>query len=286
MSAPGEAAEQAAREARDHPVLDRLARAGLVAYGVVYLLIGWLAAQLALGHSAGSASGQGALAEIAQKPMGGIALWLAAGGLAALVVWQACQAVGGHRDQDGVRRVLGRLGSASRAVVFTVLAVLAVRTAVGDGGGSAGGSSGGSGGGSGGSAGVTGAVLGMPGGPLLVVLAGLVVLAVAAASAHKGLGDGWRRDIEADGRTGDIGTAVQVLARAGYLSRAVAFAVIAVLVVRAALEHDPSESAGLDQAIMRFRDEPMGPWLIVVVAVGLGCYGAYHLVRAWFLRAE
>ncbi|NGZ99859.1 DUF1206 domain-containing protein [Nocardioides sp. W3-2-3] len=126
----------------------------------------------------------------------------------------------------------------------------------------------------------------MPAGPVLVVLAGAVVLAIAVASAHRGLSDRWRKDIDAEGRTGEVGRAVEVLARAGYLSRGLAFGVIALLLVRAALEHDPSESGGLDQAIVRFRDEPLGPWLIVVVAAGLGCFGAYHLVRAWYLRAE
>lgn len=275
MTAPGEAAERAAREARDHPVMDALARAGLVVYGVVYLVIGWLAAQLALGQPAGSASGTGALEEIAQKPFGAVALWLAAGGLAALSVWQVFQTIGGHRDEDGVRRWFARIGSASRAVVCGVLAVMAVRTALGDTGG------GGEGGG-----GATGALMRMPFGTLLVLVAAGVMLVMAGASAWRGLTDRWRRDLEVDGQTGHIGRVVGVLARAGHLSRAVAFGVIGVLLVRAAVEHEPGSSGGLDQAIVRFRDDPAGPWLIVVVAVGLACYGGYHLVRAWYLRSS
>lgn len=272
MTARGDAAQRAARDVRDHPVLDVMARIGLVVYGVVYVLIGWLAAEAALGHPSGSASGAGALEEIAQKPLGSALLWLVAGGLAALVVWQVCQAIGGHRDEDGAQRWLTRLGSASRAVVLGVLSALAVRTAMGDGGG-------------GGSGGTTGAVLRLPLGTLLVLAAAGVVMAVAVTSAWRGLSDRWRRDVEIEGRTGDVGRVVQVLARAGHLSRALAFGVIAVLLARAALEHDPQQRTGLDQAIVRFRDEPLGPWLIVVVAVGLACYGAYQLVRAWYLRS-
>lgn len=271
MTATGEATERAAREVRDHPVLDRMARIGLVVYGVVYILIAWLAVEAALGRPAGSASGAGALEEIAQKPLGSGLLWLVAAGLAALVVWQACQAIGGHRDDDGVKRWLARLGSASRAVVLGVLCVLAVRTALGDGGGGGGGT--------------TGAVLRLPFGTGLVLVAAGVVMAVAVTSAWRGVTDRWRRDVEAEGRTGDVGRVVQLLARAGHLSRALAFGVIAVLVARAALEHDPRQRAGLDQAIVRFRDEPAGPWLIVLVAAGLACYGAYQLVRAWYLRS-
>jgi hypothetical protein len=275
MPATGEAAGRAAREARDHPVLDRLARVGMVVYGVVYILIAWLAAHLALGDPAGSASGSGALEEIAQKPLGSLLLWLVAGGLAALAVWQACQAIGGHRDEDGLRRWAGRVGSGSRVVVLAALAVLSVRTALGDGG---------SGGGGGSSGGATGAVLRMPLGPFLVCVAAAVVLVVAGASAYRGVSDRWRRDLEVEGRTGQIGRLVEVLARAGYLSRALAFGVIAVLLARAALEHEPQRRSGLDQAIVRFRDEPLGPWLIAAVAAGFACYGAYHLVRAWYLR--
>lgn len=274
MSAPGQAAGQAARDTRDHPVLDRLARAGFVAYGVVHVLIAWLAAHLAFGNSEGSASGQGALEEIAQKPLGATLLWLVAAGLAALAVWQACQAVGGHRDCDGAKRWVRRGGSASRAVVMGLLSVLSVRTALGD-----------AGGGFGGGGGSTGALMRQPYGEVLVLLAAAVVALVAVLSARRGLGDGWRRDVEVEGRTGHTGSVVEVLARSGYVSRAVAFAVISVLLVRAAIEERPRD-AGLDQAIVRLRDEPMGPWLILVVAIGLGCFGLHHVARAWYLRAD
>lgn len=270
MAATGDAAEQAAQEARDHPVLDGMARAGFVVYGIVYILIGWLAAQLALGHPAGSASGSGALEEIAQKPLGAIALWLSAAGLGALALWQVCQAVAGHRDEDGWRRAAARIGSSSRAVVFCALGVTSVRTALGDGGGSGGGS--------------TGAVMSQPWGPALVLAVAVVLLVIAGTSAWRGATDRWRKDLEAGGRTGDVGRVVQVVARAGHLSRAVAFAVLAFLVARAALEHD-SRQPGLDQAIVRFRDEPFGPALILVIAAGLACYGVFHLVRAAYLRA-
>lgn len=275
MTAQGEAAGRTAREARDHPAVDGAARLGMAAYGVLYLLIGWLAAQLALGDSKGSASGEGALQEIAQKPWGLVGLWVVALGLLAFGAWQAFQAIGGHHDEDGRKRVLARLSSAARAVVMVILAVLAVRTALGSGG------SGGSGG-----DGATGKVLSLPFGPVLVMAVAAVILAMAGNSVHRGVTDRWRKDLEVDGRTGNAGRLATVLARAGYASRGVAFAVISFLFARAAVEHDSSESGGLDQAIVRFRDEPYGPWLIVLVAIGLSCFGGYHVVRAWYLRAH
>ncbi len=51
--------------------VDRMAVAGLIAFGVVHLVIGWLAVQLALGDRAGGASSTGAVKELAQKPLRG-----------------------------------------------------------------------------------------------------------------------------------------------------------------------------------------------------------------------
>ncbi len=269
--------EQAAREARDHPAMTGVARAGMAAYGVVYVIVAWLAAQLVLGSPDGSASGQGALEQVRDRPMGAVVLWLVAVGLCGLALWEACQAVGGHRDEEGARRWVGRAVSAGRGVVFAVLAVLAIRTASGSG------SSGGSGSGSGG---VTGRLMALPVGPAIVVLVGLGIAAVGVFSIVHAVSDRWRRGLEPEARAGALGRVVTVLARVGFGARGLAFLVLAGMFVWSALTHDPAKSGGLDQAIVRFRDEPFGPALMLVVAAGLGCYGVFHLLRAAFLRGD
>ncbi|GAA4821618.1 DUF1206 domain-containing protein [Nocardioides caeni] len=275
-NAGGGRADDLARQARDHPVLEYVARFGMAAYGVVYLLVAWLAAQLSLGDPSGSASGEGALQELASQPAGGIVLWAVAAGLAGLAVRQGFEAVGGHRDEEGPRRWGLGAASAVRGCVFAVLAFLAVRTAVGSGGS----------GGSGGTGGLTADLLRLPLGPAIVVAVGLVVIGVGGASAWRGLGDRWRRDLEVDGQTGQVGRAVTVLARTGYVARGAAFGLIGALFVRAGLTHDPDESGGLDRAIVELRDEPFGPWLLVGIAAGLGCYGVYHVARGWWMRND
>lgn len=278
MSAHADTAKQAertAREARDHPALEWPARVGFLAYGVVYTIVAVLAAQLALGEPAGSASGRGALEEVAERPLGSVALWLAFAGLAALTLWEVCQAVGGHRAEDGVRRWAARAASAGRAVVFGVLAVLAVRTVLGD-----------AERGGGGTPGLTERLLALPLGEAVVIAVGVGVLCVGLLGVHRGLSDRWRKGLDVEGRTGTTGRVVKVLARVGYVSRGAAFLVIGGLFVWAGATHDPDKSGGLDQAITRLRDEPYAPWLIVVVAVGLGCYGAFHIARAVHLRGS
>lgn len=255
----------------EHPFLDRLARAGMVAYGVVYGVVAWLAAALALGDRHGTPSGQGAFQQLAEEPAGRLALWLVGAGLAGLAVERAVRAL---RGTDGW---FDRARSAARAVVLGLLAALAVRSALGDSGGDGGRSS---------PHGLTVTLLGLPAGPAIVVALGAVIAGVGVASLVTGLGEGWREDLESDGRTGATGTVIAALARTGYLSRGVAFAVIGGLFAWAGLTHDPDKSGGLDQAIVRFRDEPYGRWVILVVAAGLGCYGAYHVARAWYLRGR
>lgn len=258
-------------EAQDHPALEWPARLGLLAYGVVYLLVGWLSAQLAFGDNEGRPSGDGALHQLADQPLGAALLWVVAVGLAALAVWEVCQAIVGHRADDGVRRLAARAGSAGRAVVMATLAVLAVKTALGDSRSS-------------GEKGTTAKVMELPLGPALVVAIGVGIGVVGLVSIYKGLGNRWRKGLEIKGQTGEIGSVVEALARTGFLTRGVAFVVIAGLFGWAGVTHDPGKSGGLDQAIKRFRDESFGPWLILVVAVGLACYGAFHVFRAWYLR--
>src|SRR4051794_41326862 len=101
--------EQMGREAERSDWLDLAVRIGLVAYGVVHLLIGWLAVQLALGEHSAQASAQGAMTELAQQPFGEVLVWAVAVGLFLLVVWRVLEAAFGHREYDGAERVRHRL---------------------------------------------------------------------------------------------------------------------------------------------------------------------------------
>lgn len=267
MSTQQDSAGAAARSAQDNPALELSARAGMFAYGVVYLIIAWLGAQLALGQRSGSASGEGALRQVAEQPLGAVALWFGAAGLAALTVWQACRAVGGHRSEEGARRWAARVASAGRGVVYAILGFLAVRTATGGGGG-----------GGGGTGGLTADLMRRPLGQALVVAVGVGVVGLGAFSVYKAVTDRWRKGLD------PVPDTVTVLARAGYIGRGVSFFVIGGLFVWAGITHDPGKSGGLDQAIVRFRDEAFGPWLMLVVVLGLACYGAFHMVRAFYLR--
>jgi hypothetical protein len=120
----GSKAEQAA----DSASLEVLARVGLIAYGVVHLLIGWLALQIAWGTASRSADSSGALGTLADQPFGKILLGLVAAGLVALALWQASAALWGYRNYQGATRVRKQLTSGAKAVIYAGLGSAQLRS--------------------------------------------------------------------------------------------------------------------------------------------------------------
>ena len=114
--------------------LTTLSAVGLVAYGVVHLLIGWLAVQLALGDRGEKASAQGALHELAQQPFGGTMVWAVAIGMLFLVVWRLIEAAFGHREEEGTDRLRKRAASVLKAADLRRAGVTALKVAIGSGG--------------------------------------------------------------------------------------------------------------------------------------------------------
>lgn len=256
-----------ADEARDHPAVEGPARVGFALYGVVYLVLAWLTFQLALGDRPDRVSGKGALHQLAERPLGGTFLWLAAAGFAALVVWD------GFRTFSRGRDLLGRVSSVCRGGVFALFAFLSAQVALTreneeD------------------TRAWTAQLLGLPFGRWLVGAVGAGTIAFGVYSITKAFGDRWRHEIDLEGRTGFSGRALAALVRSGYLTRGVAIGIVGGLFCWAAWTHDPGKSGGLDQALSRLRVAPYGPWLLVAVAVGFACWGAFQLAKARYLRTE
>lgn len=255
------------RKADQSSGFDHAVRVGLIAYGVVHLLIAWIAGQLALGDSSGSASSQGALSQLAQTPLGGPLLYVVAAGFAALVLWQLLEAVAGHRDEEGAKRWAHRGGSVLRAGVYGALGWSALKVAIGSG------SDGGS------TDTITARLMAMPAGPLLVGLVGLGIAGYAAYLVYEGLSESFMDKLKASGQTGDSGTAFVWLGKVGHVAKAVALLVVAGLFLWAAFSHDPQKSGGLDQALRQVLQQPFGAPLLIALALGIACYGVFAF--AW-----
>ncbi len=256
-------------EAEDHPWVDHAARFGLVAYGVVHLLIMWLALQLALGDREGTASSSGALHQLAEQPFGKVGLWLVAIGMLLLVVWRVLEAIAGHDGEEGSGLWAKRGVSVLKAVLYGSLGVTALQVAVG--GGSQG---------KGGTDGTTATIMGLPGGQLLVGLVALAVLAYAGFEIRQAVTEKFRENLDAAGKSGETGRAYVLLGKAGYAAKGVAIGIIGILFGYAAITQDPKKSGGLDQALQQVLEQPFGPVLLSVVALGIGAYGVFCFARA------
>lgn len=259
-----DSAKEFGRKADDSDALDAAVRVGLISYGVVHLLIAWLAAQLAFGSNKGSASKNGALQEVAQQPLGSVPLYAMTAGFAALVVWQLIEMVAGHRDEDGAKRKLKQASSAMKVAIYGVLGFSSLKFAL-------------SGGGGGGdkTEPMTAKVMALPAGRFLVAFVGLAVAGYAVALIFRGLSEGFKENLKTQGQTGDLGRTYVMLGKVGFVGKGLALLTVGGLFLWAAWTHDSDKSGGLDQALRKVLEQPFGSLMLGAVAFGIGCYGLF-----------
>jgi hypothetical protein len=248
--------------------LDRGIRVGLVAYGTVHLLIGWLGLQLAFGDRTEKASSTGAMQELARQPFGEIVVFAIAGGLFVLVVWRLLEVSVGHRDKTpGVDRWRARIISAFKGAVYAALGLTALGVVV-----SAESIAGGPP--------WTQAVQDWPAGPWLIAAVALAIVAYGTNHVRRGLTDKHAKHLSTAGRTGEAGVAYLVLGKIGYIGKGIAIAIVGGLMLVGALTHDESQSGNLDHALRTLLTYPFGQSLVVVIAAGMLCFGVFCLARA------
>lgn len=262
-------AERAGREAQNSDWLDHAVRIGLVAYGIVNLMVAWLAAQLAFGDQSGSASSKGAMHQLAREPFGEVLIWLIALGMFLLVLWRGLEAALGHRDEEGAKRVRKRLVSLGKAIIYGSVAVSALAVATGSSSGSK----------SGGKS-TTAKLMDLPAGTWIVGLIGLAIIGYGASQIVRAWTEKFREHLDAEGKSGESGRAYILFGKVGYIAKGVAVGVVGGLFVYAAATHNAKKSGGLDQALHKVLQQPFGEFLLLAIAVGIGCYGLFNFARA------
>ncbi len=271
---PARPAAGTAQQAGESDGLEHLARVGLVAYGVVHLLVAWLALQLAWGGGGQSADQSGALATVSESPVGKPLLWIIAVGLIALAAWQAAEIFrwrsGWSASGKARTKALKKSGKAVvKAVIYAALAVLAIRFATGSGSSS-----------SQSQQQTTAGVFGWPAGRWLVGAAGLVLIGVGAYLVYKGVTKRFLKEIDTSQASPGALRLVTRLGQVGFPGKGLALAVVGGLLTYAAVTFDPSKATGLDGALRTVLDLPFGQILLTLVAIGIAAFGAFCFVRA------
>ena len=277
----GNTLEQSAREAgqavrgASRPWVEKLARFGYAARGVVYAVIGILAIQAAFSGRGQTTGTEGAIQTIAEQSR--ILLVLIAIGLIGYALWRFVQAFldpeGLGRDAKGMVKRGAMLAS---GLIYSGLALTAFRLMSGSGGAA--------GSGEGGNQALAASILDKPFGRWLVALAGIAVIASALAQ----IWEAYTRKFERKLTAGEMDEQERRLAvrtgQIGLASRGVAFLITGWFLVQAALTYDPSRVRGLGGALDTLARQPYGPWLLGLVALGLIAFGAYSFLEARYRR--
>lgn len=257
-----------ARRASNSPAARGLARAGLAARGVLYILIGWVAILVAFGQTSGShASQAGALQLLASQPFGLVLLWLLGIGFAGYALWRFSEAafgVAGEGTGAGPR-----LKSLVRGLVYAFFAYLTFEIIAGTAGNSAKKQQD-----------LTAKVMHHTGGQLLVGIVGAVIVIIGVALVIEGLRRKFLKTLHTSQMSPRARRVVERLGMIGTAARGVVFALAGVLVIDAAVTYKPAKAGGTDKALLTLRDQPFGQVLLILAALGLIIFGIYGLCEA------
>ena len=246
-----------------------LARAGFVARGLIYALIGVLAIKLAVGVGGTKADQQGALKTIAHQPFGKVLLILVAIGLAGYAMWRLFRALLGH-GPEGSDSTFDRVAAFASGLVYAALCALAVTILMGSG--------------SENEHKTAAGVLGRPGGTWLVGIVGAVLIGVALYQGYRGVTRDFLEDSKTEKMSARVGKWIEWIATVGHLARLVVFGLVGVFLITAAIDFNPKKAVGLDGALAKLAHASYGPFLLGIVAAGLIAFGIYSLSDARYHR--
>jgi hypothetical protein len=247
------------------------ALAGLVARGVLYGLLAILSLDLVVGRPDEQADTRGALQALAQHSFGKALLVALVIGFGAFALWHAYQALATGAHHDGAQRAADGV----RAFVYGALCALTITfilsepsTRDSDQTERA----------------WTARLMDVSAGRLLVGALGVAIVAAGVFLVGRALSGGARDEQSVLEATPRETPALRSLGAVGNVARGAIVVLVGVFLVRAAIDHNPGESAGLDDALKRVLDAPAGELLVVLVALGLAAFGVYSIARAWVNR--
>jgi hypothetical protein len=258
------------------PWIEKLARFGYGAKGVVYAVIGILALQLALGQGGEATGPEGALSTIGQQPFGRALLAIMAAGLLAYALWRLVQAAVDPEHKGRDAKGLGqRAGYVISGLTYGALGLLAGRMALGQSGGGSGDQS---------QEDWTAWLLAQPFGVWLVALVGLVIIGAGLYQLYYGVSGRFRTELKLHEMSQtEIAWATRS-GQLGYAARGVVYTITGGFFILAALRSNPEQAGGFAQALSELAQQPYGPWLLGLVALGVLAHGIYAFVQARYRR--
>lgn len=303
----GRSAKSTGRRAANSAPLRWLGRAGYAARGVLYVMVGSIAIQAAFGQSGQQADKSGALQEISSTPVGGVLIWLLVAGFIGMALWRLSDAAypesssddgtssgsgsgsgTASSSEDGTSssdskgsqaaskgsETAKRVAALVKAVIYAVIAYSVLKFAIGGGTQSSDKES----------VDLTATVMKYPGGQVLVVVAGLALIGGGVFLAYAAWKEKFRKNLELGQIHGRLQRVVVWLGKFGGIARGAVFVTAGVFLVIAAIEAKPQQAKGVDSALRVLASTPLGPWLLLLVAIGLIMFGLFSLCQARWER--
>jgi len=247
------------------------ARLGFVARGIAYIVIGVIALMLAFGVARHEPDRAGAIEAIADKPFGYLLLWILVIGFLGLAVWRLVQAAEKRLNLTEGHRVLALLYGIAYAIAFystLMFVVHGTRPASSDAS----------------ARDYTAQVLSLDGGRVIVAVAGIVLVAIGIVMAVTGFGAKFTRQLRMGWMSGGTQDVVVRLGQAGYVARAVLVVGIGIAALDAAITYDAAKAKGIDGVLRSFAQTSFGPWLLILIALGLIAFGIFSFFEAKWRR--
>jgi hypothetical protein len=251
-------------------LIEPIARAGLAARAVVYIMVGVLAAGAAAGQGR-TTDAQGAMRAIGRLDASGVVLLVLAAGLAAYAAWRFAQAI---QDLDshgaGVKGLAIRAGDAASGFGHLALAATAAGFGVSRRSGTM--------------RAWVARSLAEPWGVWAVGLGGAVVVGVGVFQFHKAWTANFEKHLRVHQMTDDARRWSRRIGRFGLCARGVTFSIIGWFLIRAAVDLNAREVRDFGGALRTLQAQPYGAYLLGTVALGLVAYGLLSFVDARYRR--
>jgi hypothetical protein len=276
IDTPGAAGGTVVSRARDWK--DPIGRIGLIGQGVVATIIGLLAIRIAMGDKDEAATSEGAVAWLADQPLGKFLLVALTVALFALALWRfLCAMVGdpveGSEPKD-------RLKYAALGVVYLLLAIATLGVTIANWTGSgdtaeteeSGDES---------SQQAASTLFDWPAGRWLVGILGVAVIGYAGYSFHKQV---VKRKFAERLDAGE-GSWIVRLGRVGYAAQSMVYAVVGYFFIQAAIAFKSTTAKGPSGALIELADTTAGKVLLWIIAIGLFAYGLFCIAEAKYRKA-
>lgn len=267
-----DSAEAAGQSFVQSSAFELLSRAGFVARGLIYAIIGILALKLAFGHGGKLTDQKGALHSIAHQPFGKLLLTLVAIGLGGYSLWRLVRAGLGH-GREGSDSGFDRIAALASGITYGAMCALAIELLLGAGGGSAGNVKK-----------STAGVFGWPAGTWIVGIVGGVMIGVALYQGYRGITKKFLDESKVEEMRPEVKKWISRLGTFGHLARMVVSGLVGVFLIKAAIDYKPSKAVGLDGALAKIVNNSYGPFLLGIVATGLIAFAVYSLSDARYRR--